>query len=465
MDFYFAIQSLLIFVFGSILLLFFGFIIFKIFRIKKGPFKDLFHYGMMATSRFLNYSNFLSTVNIIGRKEAMLDKPAVLIANHQSHIDIAIVLMMHPRLLELTNDRVQNSFLYGPLVKMAEFYAVSDGMDLLVEKLRKNVEEGYSVLVFPEGTRSPDTRVQRFHQGAFYLARELGVDILPVIIHGSGHVFPKGEYFLRKGTGTVIFLPRVSPDDKRFQGELLEVSRNFRKYMTDEYRKAVDMMEKPSYFRDKLIKNYIYKGPVLEWYLRVKIRLEKNYKLFHDILPKEGQITDIGCGYGFISYMLSFLSDQRTITGIDYDLEKIETANNAPSKHERINFIHGDVLEMEIQQSKAFILADVLHYFPEEEQEKLLAKCVERLEEGGVIIIRDADRQMEKKHLGTRISEFFSTRIGFNQTRGEDKKLYFTSREKLLKILEKHGLEIEIVDETKMTSNLVFIAKKSAVGG
>jgi hypothetical protein len=81
------------------------------------------------------------------------------------------------------------------------------------------------------------------------------------------------------------------------------------------------------------------------------------------------------------------------------------------------------------------------------------------------MIIRDGDRQMDKKHFGTRLSEFFSTRIGFNQTRGDEKKLFFTSREKIMKILTEHGMEAEIVDETKMTSNLVYIARKSEVGG
>ena len=82
---------------------------------------------------------------------------------------------------------------------MAEFYAISDGMESLTPKLKKNVEEGYSVLIFPEGTRSPDTHIQRFHKGAFYLARELEIDILPVIIHGSGSIMTKGEYFLKAG--------------------------------------------------------------------------------------------------------------------------------------------------------------------------------------------------------------------------------------------------------------------------
>jgi uncharacterized protein len=459
-DFLFAISSLTIFVAGSVILLVYAFIIFKILRVKKGPVKDSFHWLMMILSRFLIYANFLSPKNIIGRKEANLRKPAVLIANHQSHIDIALVLMEHPRLLELTNNRVQHSFLYGPLVQMAEFYDVSDGMESLAKKLKKNVEEGYSVLIFPEGTRSPDTRVQRFHQGAFYLARQLNIDILPVIIHGSGPIFPKGEYFLRTGVGTIKFLPRISPDDKRFGESTLEISRNIRKYMAEEYRKVAEEVEKPSYFRERLVKNYLFKGPVLEWYLKVKIRLEKDYELFHRHLPMEGQITDIGCGYGFMSYMMSFLSENRTMTGIDYDKEKIETANHVAAKHDRISFLHGDVLNMELPVSKAFILADVLHYFPEDEQEKLIDCCVKKLEEGGVMMIRDGDRQMEQKHFGTRLSEFFSTRLGFNQTRGDEKKLYFTSKEKVMKILTDKGLEVEIVDETKMTSNLVYIARK-----
>jgi 2-polyprenyl-3-methyl-5-hydroxy-6-metoxy-1,4-benzoquinol methylase len=230
--------------------------------------------------------------------------------------------------------------------------------------------------------------------------------------------------------------------------------------MAEEYLRVAEDAETPAYFRKKLIKNYIFKGPVLEWYLRVKIRLEKNYGFFDKHLPKEGQITDIGCGYGFMSYMLSFLSEKRTITGIDYDREKIEVANNCPAKSDRLTFIHGNALDLEIPQSKAFILADVLHYFPEVEQERLLVRCIEKLEDGGVMIIRDADRQMGRKHFGTRLSEFFSTNIGFNQTRDENKELYFTSKEKISAILASHNMQVNVVDETRMTSNIVYIVIK-----
>jgi len=459
-NFLFSISSLSIFVILSAFNMLFGFIFFKILRMKSRKVKDWFHYLLMITSRFLIYSNFLSSKKIIKTDDEDLRKPAMLIANHQSHIDIALMLMLHPRLLEMTNDRVQNSRFYGLLIRMAEFYAISDGMESLSKRLRKNVEEGYSILIFPEGTRSPDTKVQRFHKGAFYLAEELGIDILPVILHGSGPIYSKGEYFLKTGKITIKFLPRIKHGDNRFGTGLLEKSRAVRKYMAAEYRKVAETAETSSYYRDKLIKNYLFKGPVLEWYLKIKIRLENDYELFHKHLPQEGQITDIGCGYGFMAYMLSFLSEKRKITGIDYDPEKIGVALNCPAKNDRLNFICGDALETGIPFSKGIVLSDVLHYFPEDAQERLIGRCIDNLQDEGVLIIRDGDRQMGRKHFGTRLSEFFSTNLGFNQTREGNKELYFTSKNKIMKILADHQMKVEIVDETKMTSNIIFIARK-----
>ncbi|MCU0371378.1 MAG: 1-acyl-sn-glycerol-3-phosphate acyltransferase [Bacteroidales bacterium] len=460
LDFIFAIQSLTIFIMGSSIIMIYGFFFFKLLRLKKKPVKDGYHYLITFFSRILIYSNFTTLVKINKPKEEDFRKPAMIIANHQSHIDIALVLIMHPRLIELTNDRVQNSIFYGPLVKMAEFYAISEWMESLAPKLRKNVEEGYSVLIFPEGTRSPDHQIHRFHKGAFYLAKELGIDILPVIIHGSGNIMTKGEYFLKQGKVTIEVLPRIDPGDSRFGEGLLVTSRAMRKYVTEEYRKVAEKAETPVYFRKSLISNFLYKGPVLEWYLKVKIRLEDNYELFHRFLPREGQITDIGCGYGFMSYMLGFLSGERRITGIDYDREKIDVANHCPAKNDKVGFLCADALESEIPRSKGIILADVLHYFPENEQERLLMRCIEKLDEGGVMIIRDADRKMGKKHTGTRISEFFSTRIGFNLTKDGANKLYFTSRERISSVLSRYDLQVEVIDNTKMTSNIVFICRK-----
>jgi hypothetical protein len=67
---------------------------------------------------------------------------------------------------------------------------------------------------------------------------------------------------------------------------------------------------------------------------------------------------------------------------------------------------------------------------------------------------------MRAKHLGTRISELFSTYLGFNKTIGRNKKLYFISKEKYLTIFSQLGLDAEVIDKTKMTSNIVYLLRK-----
>ena len=84
------------------------------------------------------------------------------------------------------------------MIRHAEYYPVAEGIDNLLPKLDNLVKRGYSIAVFPEGTRSKDCRIGRFHQGAFYIAQKLGVEILPMYLYGTGKVLPKKTYLLRK---------------------------------------------------------------------------------------------------------------------------------------------------------------------------------------------------------------------------------------------------------------------------
>jgi 2-polyprenyl-3-methyl-5-hydroxy-6-metoxy-1,4-benzoquinol methylase len=157
----------------------------------------------------------------------------------------------------------------------------------------------------------------------------------------------------------------------------------------------------------------------LEWYIRVKLNLEKNYELIHTLIPKEGRILDIGCGYGFMDYALYFASPRRIITGIDYDEEKIQVANNCFSKDENVNFIMTDARNFSYENYDAIIMSDVLHYLDSDSQKRLIEKCCESLNPEGVLLIRDANADLKQRHFYTRLTEFFSTKlIGFNKTSG-----------------------------------------------
>jgi 1-acyl-sn-glycerol-3-phosphate acyltransferase len=455
-DFLFSLVVVVFFIpeFLFMMLLRIGVIPLPLKREKK---KRIMHAGFSWSLRMLAYIPFFIRKKTINETHEDFKKPAIIICNHKSNFDVPFIIKMSPNIIVLTAKWVWNNPVFAPTIRYLDFYPLNDGYEAIIDKLQKKVQEGYSIMVFPEGTRSPDSSIGRFHKGAFLLAEKLNLDIVPIVIHGTRDIMNKGENHVKGGSVTVKIYPRVKAGDTSFGNDYHERTKSFQRFFREEYRRMQCELETPSYFRKKLIRNYIYKGPVLEWYTRVKLSLEHNYEWFHNRIPRDATIVDIGCGYGIMAYMLNFTSEQRNILGIDYDNDKIELANNCISKNDRIRFVAADAVTYDYTHADVFLLSDVLHYLPEIKQEQLLTRCMESLNPGGQIIIRDADIDLQKRHLGTRSTEFFSTRSGFNKA--INKKLYFFSGKKITEIAEKHNMDLEIIDSTKLTSNLLYVLK------
>lgn len=187
------------------------------------------------------------------------DRPAVIVANHQSHLDLLCVLQMTPKVVILTNDWVWRNPIYGAIIRYAEFYPVHDGYEALLPKLKSLVERGYSIVVFPEGTRSETGEIERFHKGAFHIAQQLGVDLLPVMIHGASHVMPKKDIVLREGQLTVEIKERVLYES--FPGKdtllLTKEMRALMKVYLEEMRRR---LEDENYWLPYVKSQFIYKG-------------------------------------------------------------------------------------------------------------------------------------------------------------------------------------------------------------
>ncbi|MGE5424365.1 MAG: 1-acyl-sn-glycerol-3-phosphate acyltransferase, partial [Syntrophothermus sp.] len=420
-----------------------------------------FHYLFSKLSKLYIAITFPTNRKLINPEGEDFKKPSIIISNHQSLIETPAFLRLHPKILILTNDWVWNSPLFGPIARMASFFNADHGLDLIMDKLQEKVNDGYSVLIFPEAHRSGDGNIQRFHRGAFYLAEKLNLDILPVVVFGSGDFLGKNAIWGRPNPLIMKILPRISVENTLYGQTLSEKTRCVRKMYRLEYEKLKNAEATPHYYRKKLILNYVLKGPVLEWYLRVKMKLANNYEVFDQLIPKEGKIIDLGCGYGYISCMLMMTSDKRIITGVDYDEEKIRVAQNGFLINDRLSFVCDDIAEFPISTSSGFLLSDVLHYLTKEKQEALLHKCIENLDTGGIIVIRDADSANQLKHKSSKLTEFLSTRvIKFNKTAPENKTLTFTSAREIEEIAGEYGLGVEIIQESIHTSNILMVIRK-----
>jgi 1-acyl-sn-glycerol-3-phosphate acyltransferase len=143
----------------------------------------------------------------------------------------------------LTNDWVWKSPFYGYVIRHAEFYPVSWGIDVLLPKLESLVKRGYCIAVYPEGTRSRDCHIGRFHKGAFHIAKALQLDILPFVEYGAGFVLPKGGKYLRKGEIKLTIKDRIKYKEYMKIGTEQEISSWFKNYYVKEYSSLCNKLD------------------------------------------------------------------------------------------------------------------------------------------------------------------------------------------------------------------------------
>ena len=160
-------------------------------------------------------------------KSVDFSKPSVIICNHQSHLDLMYLLALTPKMIFLTNDWVWHNPLYGFLIRHAEYYPASQGIETLMPRFESLISRGYSIAIFPEGTRSADCRIARFHKGAFYVAKNLGVSILPIFLYGTGRVLKKKTYHIAKGPVYLEVDKAVSPEEIREMGDERDMMKHF----------------------------------------------------------------------------------------------------------------------------------------------------------------------------------------------------------------------------------------------
>jgi 1-acyl-sn-glycerol-3-phosphate acyltransferase len=171
-------------------------------------------------------------------------RPAVIICNHQSHLDLVPLLAASEKIIVLTADWVWNNPVYKYAIRNAEFLPASSGVENILPQLKSLVSRGYSIAVYPEGTRSLDCSIGRFHQGAFYLAQTLDVDVLPLILYGSGHALPKHGRLMKRWPIHMEIDQRISPESMVEMGETLrEQASSMRKYYKERYAQIANRIE------------------------------------------------------------------------------------------------------------------------------------------------------------------------------------------------------------------------------
>lgn len=269
-------------------------------------------------------------------------KPCVIIANHTSFLDTLAMAMATHKIVYLVNDWVYESPVFGKLVKALGFFPVSQGIENGMDQLREKINEGYSLMVFPEAERSYSNDVKRFHKGAFYIAEEFGLDIVPVYIHGNSEVLPKGDFIIYDGSITVKVGDRINNDDLSFGKNYSERTKKINAYFRDEFAKLRNQIEDENYFKKKLFLSFLYKETdVVE---ELKKDFKKNKSVYFELnkhIPKDAVVLHIADDFGQKDVLLTLQEASRKIFSLINDHEKREIAEQSYIvKRRKINYIH-----------------------------------------------------------------------------------------------------------------------------
>lgn len=181
-------------------------------------------------------------VELEGLEHLPLDEPCIIVGNHESWFDIFALVATFPvdyrfiGKVELTKVP-----LFGPAWLAAGHIPIDRGdRQAAIRSLNAAGEtlhrEKAAVVIFPEGTRSPDGNLLPFKKGAFVLAAQTQVPIVPIGIRGSRQVMPKGRWRVSPGTIHVRIGPRI---------EVAGRGEDARDELLAEARSAVEELRRP----------------------------------------------------------------------------------------------------------------------------------------------------------------------------------------------------------------------------
>jgi len=171
-------------------------------------------------------------VEIRGKITEDMKKAKIFMTNHQSYFDIFALLAYLPHDFRfIMKKELMEIPLLGYAMRKVGYIGIDrENPRAALRSLKEasdKLHHGISLLIFPEGTRSPDGSLLPFKKGGFKLAMKTGAEIVPIGIRGSAKIASKGRLRLRKGRFSIGFGPPI--DSKKFSrrdiDRLMELTR------------------------------------------------------------------------------------------------------------------------------------------------------------------------------------------------------------------------------------------------
>ena len=157
-------------------------------------------------------------VSVVGEEHLWSHRPAVFIFNHQSGVDMLLLCRLLRRdIIAVAKREVRRNLIFGPVFAAAGTVFIDrfdhDKAVVALKPVVESIRQGLSLVLAPEGTRSPTPRPGRFKKGAFHMAMAAGVPIVPIVLRNTLDALPKHGIIVRPATIEVVVHPPIPTAD------------------------------------------------------------------------------------------------------------------------------------------------------------------------------------------------------------------------------------------------------------
>ena len=179
-------------------------------------------------------------VHVTGRDNLDRSKTYVYVSNHASLFDIPAIIAGVPDQIRIVYKReLERIPLFGWGLKWGSYIGIDRGKGTeavrSLEKAAERIRKGASVLLFAEGTRTTDGRLQPFKRGAFNLAIKAGVPVIPLTVNGSYHILPKRSVSVRPGRVNLLLGTPILPEGGEGKGAEVRLMNEVHAAIEDNY--------------------------------------------------------------------------------------------------------------------------------------------------------------------------------------------------------------------------------------
>jgi len=171
-------------------------------------------------------------IELTGLENVPKDRACIFMSNHVSNLDPPVEIPLLPgRSSVLLKKDLMRIPILGTAMRMGDFIPVKrggkrDAAQASVAAAVKALGKGLNIMVYPEGTRSRDGRLQAFKKGPFYLAMETQAPVVPIAISGTESMMRKGSVAITPGVARVRMLPAIEPAQFDTREDLLRAVRS-----------------------------------------------------------------------------------------------------------------------------------------------------------------------------------------------------------------------------------------------